>query len=140
MLQNLTRGLGVLTEAEFAARRDAEQMAKALVGLREALTKVEAIHEENWTQENFGVELTRGMTAVDNARMEWNAARLKFDVLSDGKIEQAKTGPATVSEEPLLLANCSFGKLCRMGFALTWPVAAVILIGFLLLAGLHWRR
>src|SRR5271165_4067278 len=28
MIQNLTRGVGLLQEAEFAARRDAEQMAK----------------------------------------------------------------------------------------------------------------
>src|SRR5512137_1605869 len=47
MLQNLTRGVGLLEEAEFSARRDAEQMAKALTDLRDALTKVQAIHEES---------------------------------------------------------------------------------------------
>src|SRR5262249_40125651 len=30
MAQHLTRGVGLLEEAEFAARRDAEQMAKSL--------------------------------------------------------------------------------------------------------------
>src|SRR6266700_3119827 len=34
MAQNLTRGLGLLQEAEFSARRDAEQMSKAMVDLR----------------------------------------------------------------------------------------------------------
>src|SRR5207245_3389993 len=48
MLQNLTRGVGLLEEAEFNARRDAEQMAKSLVEMREALSKVETIHEEGW--------------------------------------------------------------------------------------------
>src|SRR5690349_1801493 len=38
-IQNLTRGVGLLQEAEFAARRDAEQMAKSLADMREALTK-----------------------------------------------------------------------------------------------------
>src|SRR6185436_5863029 len=42
MIHNLTRGLGLLEEAEFAARRDAEQMTKAIGDLREALAKVEA--------------------------------------------------------------------------------------------------
>src|SRR6266446_3182727 len=59
MVHNLTRGLGLLEEAEFNARRDVEQMAKALVDLREALTKIQAIHEETWTKEDFNVELTR---------------------------------------------------------------------------------
>src|ERR1041385_1346923 len=62
MLQNLTRGVGFLEEAEFNARRDAEQMLRTLGELREALTKVQGIHEETWTQENYNVELTRALT------------------------------------------------------------------------------
>src|SRR6266542_5320895 len=52
MLQSLTRGIGLLEEAEFNARRDAEQMARTLGDLREHITKVQTIHEETWTQEN----------------------------------------------------------------------------------------
>src|SRR5882724_5241179 len=33
MLQSLTRGVGLLEEAEFNSRRDAEQMAKVLVDM-----------------------------------------------------------------------------------------------------------
>src|ERR1700728_627145 len=36
MLQHLTRAVGLLTESEFAARRDSEQMAKSLGELQEA--------------------------------------------------------------------------------------------------------
>src|SRR5512137_1171752 len=82
LIQSLTRAVGLLEETEFGARRDAEQMAKALVDLREGLTKVQAIHEETWTKDNFSMELTRALTALENARMEYNAARLKFPVLS----------------------------------------------------------
>src|SRR5882724_10848746 len=89
MVHHLTRGLGLLEESEFTARRDAEQMAKAIADLREALTKVEAIHEETWTKDNFSVELTRALTAIENARMEWNGARLKFSVLSGSPSETA---------------------------------------------------
>src|SRR5580658_6605714 len=39
-LQNLTRGVELLEEAEFAARRDAEQMARTLADLKDALAKV----------------------------------------------------------------------------------------------------
>src|SRR5438105_11700489 len=50
MLQSLTRGVGLLEEAEFTARRDAEQMAKVLVDMRDALVKIEGFHEEAWTK------------------------------------------------------------------------------------------
>src|ERR1043166_6257155 len=82
MIQNLTRGLGLLEEAEFNARRDAEQMAKTILQLRESLEKVEAVHEDSWTHDNFNTELTRGLTTLENARLEWNSARLKFVQLS----------------------------------------------------------
>jgi hypothetical protein len=124
MLQNLTRGIGLLEESEFTARRDAEQMAKALTDFRDALTKVEAIREEAWTVDNSDVELTRALTAVENARMEWNSARLKFPLLSGGSSNEA----AAAASNPFsasALAQLGFGQLCRMGLALTWPLAIV---------------
>jgi hypothetical protein len=124
MLQNLTRGIGLLEEAEFTARRDAEQMAKALTDFRDALTKVEAIREEAWTVENSDVELTRALTAVENARMEWNSARLKFPLLS-GKTSDEAGAAASNPFNPSALAQLGFGQLCRMGLALTWPLAVV---------------
>jgi hypothetical protein len=138
MIQSLTRGVGLLEEAEFSARRDAEQMAKAVAGLREALEKIQAIHEDTWTKDNFAVELTRALTALENARMEWNTARLKFSLLS-GQVEEPNATPAAPAAptSPLMAAQ-TFGDLCRIGFALTWPLAAVglitlgVLVAFLL--------
>src|SRR5581483_10159111 len=36
MINHLARGVGILEEAEFVARRDAEQMARTLADLRDA--------------------------------------------------------------------------------------------------------
>jgi predicted nuclease with TOPRIM domain len=126
--QNLTRGVGLLEEAEFNARRDAEQMAKALVELRGALSKIEAIHEEAWTKDNFNMELTRALTALENARMEWNSARLKFPILSGQAQVGSSSSPAGAAPPASLFAAHSFGELCRLGLGLTWPLAAVALV------------
>src|ERR1039457_1331271 len=127
-VQNLARGVGLLEEAEFGARRDAEQMAKALVDLRDALSKIEAIHEEAWTKDNFSMELTRALTALENARMEWNAARLKFPILSSPARDGSAGTPAAAAPSASLLASHSFGELCRLGLGLTWPLALVALV------------
>ena len=127
MSQHLTRGIGLLEEAEFAARREAEQMGRALDGLRDALTKVGAIREETWTKENLNTDLTRALTTVENARMEWNAARLKFAVLNG----EAAPAPAEAPTEPPpsgLVRPESYAEMCKLGLALTWPVAVVGLI------------
>jgi len=128
MLQNLTRGLGMLEKAEFEARREAEQMAKTLDAFREALGKIEEIHEETWTKENFNTELTRALTTLENSRMEWNAARLKFSVLTSTGEEHAGASEPAAPSGPSLLASLSFGQLCRWGLALTWPLALTALL------------
>src|ERR1043166_3256991 len=115
MVHNLTRGLGLLEESEFNARRDAEQMAKALVELRDALVKVEAIHEETWTNDNFAVELTRALTTLENARMEWNGARLKIPLLAGPPQENAARQDGGVITPASLLASSSVSDLCRLG-------------------------
>jgi hypothetical protein len=126
IMQNLTRGLGLLEETTFNARRETEQMNKTIADFREALSKVEAIHDETWTKENFNVELTRALTAVENARMEWNSARLKIPALAGEHAKQPE--PQSVPAPAALpLANLSFGQLCKIGLALTWPLLIVAL-------------
>ena len=140
MIENLTRGLGLLEEAEFSARRDAEQMAKAVADLRDALNKIQGIHDETWTKDNFTVELTRALTTLENARMEWNGARLKFPVLS-GQAQNGETAaPAEQAPVRSLFATYSFGELCRVGFALTWPLTGVALVALELLVAVLLRR
>ena len=127
MIQHLTRGLGLLEEAEFGARHEAEQMARSIAEFREAITKLQAIHEETWNKDNFNVELTRALTTIENARMEWNTARLKFAVLAQSGGDSKPATPAS----PTIVSpfeGRSFVELCQLGLALTWPLAAVALL------------
>jgi hypothetical protein len=123
MIHNLTRGLGLLEEAEFTARRDAEQMAKTVTDFRDALSKIEAVREETWTKDNFNVELTRALTSIENGRMEWNTARLKFPILT-GEKAASIAGQAS-APEPFAASDRSFGELCKLGLAITWPLALI---------------
>ena len=80
------------------------------------------------------MELTRALTTLENARMEWNAARLKFPLLSGAAAAGAEA--AAPKAAPSLLATASLGQLCKIGFALTWPLALLglaILVVLLLL-------
>jgi chromosome segregation ATPase len=130
IIRNLTRGLGLLEKAEFTARRDAEMMVKTLEDFRTALSKVQAIQDAAWTKENFQVELTRALTTIENARMEWNSARLKISALA-GETKNAaepleKTAAPVAAAAPSLAA-LPFGQLCKIGLAMTWPLLVVAL-------------
>jgi len=134
MLEHLTRGIGLLEEAEFAARRDAEQMAKTLLEFRDALDKVQAINEETWARDNLTVELSRANTTVENARMEWNSARLKFPIL-DGAMQAQPEAAAPVEADtpPPFMQPRSYAEMCKMGLALTWPLVLVAVAIFVVL-------
>ncbi len=143
MLTHLTRGLGLLTEAEQTARRDAEQLSRTLADLQLALDKVSALKEETWTADAYSTELTRALTTLENARMEWNSAQLKWPVLTEptsgsaGGTANPAAGSGGVSA---LLSGRTPAELARLGLALTWPVAAAVLLAGLLLASMMARR
>ena len=113
MLQHLTRGIGLLQEAEFNTRRDAEQMAKTLADFSDALNKVQSLSEQNWTKDDYNVELTRALTTLENARMEWNSARLKFAILN-GPVS-TETAPSSASGSNEHLASQSLPQLIKLG-------------------------
>jgi hypothetical protein len=129
MLQHLTRGIGLLEEAELTARRDADQMARALGEFRDAVAKVQGIHEQLWSQDNYSVELTRALTTLENARMEWNSARLKFPLLA--AVRAAEPEAAASKASPPSLADAGLGRLCLIGLAVTWPIWLVGLAVFI---------
>ena len=102
-------------------------MVKTIADFREALVKIEAVHDETWTKENFSVELTRALTAIENARMEWNTARLKLPALSPEALKQAEV-EAAPQPAASPLASLGFGQLCKIGLAMTWPLVLVALV------------
>jgi len=137
MVQSLTRGVGVLQKGEHDARQTAEQMSKSLVGMREALANVEKLNEQAWSADNWEQELTRALTTIENARMEYSTARLAWPLL-DGRGSGAGATPE-IEAEPSL-ASLPLGKLCRLGLALTWPVALVALLGLIVVVFLLVKR
>ncbi|HEX9046266.1 MAG TPA: hypothetical protein VF988_04510 [Verrucomicrobiae bacterium] len=140
IIQQLTRGLGLLEEAEFATRRDAEQMVKTITDFRLALDKVQAIHEETWTQDNFQQELTRALTTIENARMEWNSARVKLPVLAGENQPAAPNEKTAAVADGKAFADLSFGQLCKIGLAFTWPLLLVAIAALAVFVAILTRK
>jgi hypothetical protein len=128
IVQHLTRGIGLLEEAELSSGRTAEQLSRTVADLRTSLDKINLINEEEWTEENWSVELTKALTTIENSRMEWNGARLKWPLL-DGETELAPSVAATTqpgqTTERTGLDQLSFWQLSKLGLAFTWPLGLV---------------
>jgi len=68
------------------------------------------------------------LTTIENARMEWNSARLKLPALAgETKRGSDAPSPAAASAAAPSLAELSFGQLCKIGLAMTWPLLLVAL-------------
>ena len=138
MMHELTRGLGLLEEAQLAAQREAEQMARTMDDLRDALSKVDVLEDVDTHDPNWKVLLTRNLTTIENARMEINSARLKWLLLTGNPSEDRETystpAPGTTHGLP---TPKSFGQLCLWGLALTWPILLIgaVIVSVLLLKG-----
>lgn len=129
MLQHLTRAIGILEKTELDARREAEQAARSLEGLRLSIHQVQSLNEQAWTEETWDAELNKALVTLENARMEWNSARLRWSVLDDQPANaEAQAASSQGNSLQTLFATASLGQLCRLGFALTWPLAAVGLV------------
>jgi hypothetical protein len=135
IVQHLTRGIGLLEEAELNARRDAEQMARTLAEFRQAVGKVQSINEQAWAPDDYNVELTRGLTTIENARMEWNSARLKFPLLTAAPAIDPDSSGAKLA--PPFAMPVDLFQLCKVGLALTWPL---VLLGCAIFLALLLRR
>jgi chromosome segregation ATPase len=126
MMHEITRSLGLLEESQMDAQREAEQLARTMDDLRDALSKVDMLEDVDTHDEQWKVILTRNLTTIENARMELNSARLKWPLI-DG---ESKDSPnAFVSNQTTnsieMAPPKSFGELCLWGLALTWPILLI---------------
>ena len=129
MLHELTRSLGLLEEAQMNAQREAEQMAYTMDDLRDALSKVDVLEDVDTHDEHWKVQLTRNLTTIENARMELNSARLKWQLLNGNLEEEGDRffAPTQDGTNGMAMPK-SFGQLCLWGLALTWPILLIGLV------------
>ena len=128
MVQQLTRGIGILEEVSLKARREADQAQRSAEAFKEHFSRVQLLDEAGWTQENYNTELSRALTTLENARMELNSARVQIPQLT-GQSPAAGTSPGAASGNPAGLTNLPLPQLLKLGLALTWPLALSVLLG-----------
>ena len=113
-------------------------MKLVIAEFRNAGANLEAVDEDSWNGDNLNTELSRGLACVENARMEWNAARLRFPLLS-GKAPESGEATSTKPAAATMLQSMSLGQLFKLGLALTWPLVIVALLALGLMTFLVLR-
>jgi len=84
MIDNLTRALTAMEREQIQAQRVAELCETTTDAFRDYLEQLQAINDTEWSSENVRTELSRALGVVENARLEFNRARIKLDCLNPG--------------------------------------------------------
>ena len=127
MVEKFTRSLVVLERENY----DAQKRVETLHGIHESFSQhldvLDAINLKSWDGSELNKELTKALSAVDDARAEYARSLPKISVEKDGAAAVAGTSGY---QADLGAADAKdFGYWLRAGFAFTLPL---FIIGALL--------
>ena len=133
MTDKFTRSLVVLEREAYDSQKKLEQIRATRESFEQHLLLLESIDPKSWNPAELHKELSRALSAVDDARAEFSQQRSRLTAASDegGEVALPEAAPAVGGID----AGNSFMQWLQIGFALTLPL---ILFGFIALMLFLW--
>lgn len=133
LVDNFTRALVVLDRERLDAQKRVEQLRSIHDSFIHHLDVIEAINPKNWDNSELAKELSRALSAVDDARAEYNRSRALISAESDDDVLASSASgegyqPAVGNE-----THFDFGYWLKCGFAFTLPLVGLGIIGLVIL-------
>jgi vacuolar-type H+-ATPase subunit I/STV1 len=139
LMLKMTRGIEILSEAHKIKEQELRSMNKNIGELKERLAVITDLQSSEWPEKEFESRLTAALIDLEKSRSEWNRQLAKYPKI----LRSALNGPEEVilpeaadgtPLERLPLNGHNLKYLCKLGFALTWPLAlAILVVGILFL-------
>jgi hypothetical protein len=133
MVEQFTRALVILERETYDARKRVEQLKAINESFVQHLDVLEAINPKNWDNADLSKELSRSLSAVDDARAEYARSRAVINA------ETSEEVLSSVSADPLAHSygapSNEFAVWLKNGFAFTLPL---LIFGLLFLAALFF--
>jgi phage-related tail protein len=133
MSDKLTRALVVLEREAYSAQNRLEQIRVTRESFAQHLELIEAIDPRNWNPSDLHKELSRALSAVDDARTEYSEQRSRLQAAGATAGEASLPGVGTDAYETR--DGRSFVQWVQIGIALTLPL---IIFGAVALALFFW--
>lgn len=125
----LKRSLVALERKEVDAQRTVELLADARTRFKELLAVVEQLKEEVWPEDRIRDELAKSLGILEQARLEYNKTMAKIEAIKPEAAADAPGKPPIILDDHSLRDDeKSFWQWVKIGFAVSLPLAAVILL------------
>lgn len=129
MMEKLSQSLVTMEKDEMQAERLAELLSACRRQFKEMLAELERINEEIWPEEKFGEELNKALALIEDTRMEYSKGLSKIEA-AGGAEPHILPAAALGGDEYRVRQGDErpFGYWLKVGFAVTLPLIAVIVI------------
>lgn len=137
MADKLTRSLVVLEREAYDSQKKLEQIRATRESFEQHLALLESIDPKSWNPAELHKELSRALSAVDDARAEFSQQRSRLTANSSDESGDGSL-PEAASETGLSSAN-GFLQWMQIGFALSLPLIIFALLALMVFLWLSAR-
>ena len=135
MTDKLTRSLVVLEREAYDSQKRLEQIRGMRESFGQHLQLIESIDPKTWNPADLHKELSRALSAVDDARAEYSQQRSRLQASGEHRGDAELPEVAPEAGELLDGGRRSFGQWVQVGFAFSLPL---IVFGFIALFLFFW--
>ena len=135
MSDKLTRSLVVLEREAYDTQKKLEQIRSTRESFGQHLELIEAIDPKSWNPADLHKELSRALSAVDDARTEFSQQRSRLQAADEATNDVALPEAAPDVSDLINGGGRSFSQWVQIGLALTLPL---IVFGFVALLIFFW--
>jgi chromosome segregation ATPase len=135
MMDKLTRSLVVLEREAYDTQKKLEQIRATRESFGQHLELIEAIDPKSWNPTELHKELSRALSAVDDARTDFSQQRSRLHATDEAQADGSLPEAAPDVSDLLSSGGRSFGQWLQIGLAFTLPLIA---FGFIALLIFFW--
>ena len=135
MIEKLTRSLVVIERETYEAEKRVEQLRLTSTTFAQHLDSLERINPKGWNNSDLHKELSKALSAVDDARAEYTKSLTKINAKSD--LEGISPGPAVEESYFSPSEDSAFMVWLKRGFAFTLPLLILGLSALLVFYFMH---
>lgn len=137
MVETYTRSLVVLERQTYDTEKRVENLKAIRENFLQHLEILESINPKSWEGADLNRELTKALSAVDDARAEYARCRSKLNAESGEELIDAGTGAQPYHVGEIAEDKRSFLYWLKSGFAFTLPLLILGVILLLVLLNRH---
>ena len=136
MIEKLTRSLVVIERETYETEKRVEQLRITNATFAQHLDSLERINPKGWNNLDLNKELSKALSAVDDARSEYSKSLTKINAKSDSEVISTSASPVEEGFD-VAPADESFMVWLKRGFAFTLPI---LVLGLSALLAVYFMR